>query len=144
MVKSEDELITTKICMTKDVGVNSNLFGGNLMAFIDEVAATYACQVCSDPRMITVKVDELIFKKPVKVSQHIKFYGSIIKIGRTSIKIKINVKSHNVRTGNQEEVCETNITFVRVDEFNEPLPISKDVKERYKDYVEKFKNLKEL
>lgn len=137
MVKDKEELITTKICMTKDVGVNSNLFGGYMVAFIDEAAATYACQVCSDPRMVTVQVDGLTFKRPVKVGQHIKFYGSIVEIGRTSVKININVKSHNVRTGTQVDVCETNIMFVRVDEFNEPLPISKDVKDRYSSYLKK-------
>lgn len=134
-VKDSCELITTKICMTKDVGVNGNLFGGYLMAWVDEAAATYVCQVCSDPRMVTVQVDGLTFKKPVKVGQHIKFYGSLVEMGKTSVKVKMSVKSHNVRTGTQIDVCETNVKFVRVDEFNEPLPISKDVKDRYKEYL---------
>lgn len=135
-VSAENELITTKICMTKDVGVNDNLFGGNMMAYIDEAGATYACQVCSDTRLVTVKIDELVFKNPVKVGEHIKFYGSVIKIGETSITINIRANSHNVRNGTQRLVCETNIKFVRIDEFfGKPLCISKDVKDRFQEYL---------
>jgi acyl-CoA hydrolase len=38
------ELVTTKICMALDIGVHGNMFGGNMMAFLDEVAGAYACQ----------------------------------------------------------------------------------------------------
>lgn len=139
-VNTENRFITTKICMTKDVGVNGHLFGGNMMAWIDEAGATFACQICSDPRMVTVKVDEMVFKRPVKVGQHIKFYGSVIKIGKSSIEVKIEVYSHNLRTGDQNKVCETNVTFVRIDEEGQTVPISKDVKDRYSEFVVENKN----
>lgn len=140
-VKDSCELITTKICMTKDVGVNGNLFGGYLMAWVDEAAATYVCQVCSDPRMVTVQVDGLTFERPVRVGQHIKFYGNIIEIGNSSIKVMIVVRKHNVRTGAQHDVCKTNVKFVRVDEENDSLPINKNVKDRYSSYLkEESKN----
>jgi len=41
------ELVTTKICMTLDIGVNNSLFGGNMMSLLDEAAAAYACQICA-------------------------------------------------------------------------------------------------
>lgn len=55
------ELITTKICMGLDIGVHGNLFGGKMMSFLDEAAAAYSCQICDTPRMITKKIEEVVF-----------------------------------------------------------------------------------
>lgn len=59
------ELITTHICMAKNIGVHGNMFGGIMLA-CDEAASAMTIQVCKTPNMVTIKVDELIFKKKVK------------------------------------------------------------------------------
>ena len=61
------ELVTTKICMALDLGVHGNLFGGSMMSFLDEAAAAYSCQICDTPRMVTKKIEEVVFECPVKV-----------------------------------------------------------------------------
>ena len=65
----------------------------------------------------------------------IKVYGEVKSIGNTSITIRIEVRSHNVRTGKQDVVCETDITFVKIDEDGNPIPINSSVKEKYKEKV---------
>ena len=59
------ELITTKVCMTKDIGVHGNLFGGAMLAWLDEAALAYTCQVADSTRMVTRSMSEVIFEKPV-------------------------------------------------------------------------------
>ena len=81
------ELISTKICKTSDIGVNDNLFGGALLSWMDEAGSSYASMKCCSPNMITLKIDEVLFKKPVKVKEHIRIYGRILGIGKSSIKI---------------------------------------------------------
>jgi acyl-CoA thioesterase YciA len=132
------ELITTKICMTSDLGVHGNLFGGTMMSILDEAAAAYACQICDTPRMVTKKIEEVIFENPVKVGNILKVYAEVIKIGRTSITIKLEARKHSVYTGQQKIVCSTNVVFVRIDDEGSPVPISERVKLRYKERVEKF------
>jgi len=132
------ELITTHICKASEIGVHGNMFGGTMMAMIDESAAAYAAQLCDTPRMVTIKIEELVFKKPVKVGNLMKIYGKVIEFGRSSISIYIEVRKHNVYTGEQEVVTHTNIKFVRIDEEGNPIPISDRVKTRYKERVEKF------
>ena len=132
------ELITTHICKASEIGVHGNMFGGTMMAMIDESAAAYACQLCDSPRMVTIKIEELIFKKPVKVGNLLKIYGRVIEFGTTSLSIYIEVRKHNVYTGDQEVVTHTNIKFVRIDEDGNPIPISDRVKSRYKDRLKKF------
>jgi acyl-CoA thioesterase YciA len=125
------ELITTKICMALDIGVHGNLFGGNMMCFLDEAAAAYACQICDTPRMVTKKIEEVVFENPVKVGNIIKIYGEVDKIGNSSIIIKLEARKHNVYTGQQKLVCSTKMVFVRIDDEGSPVPISERVKARY-------------
>ena len=130
------ELITTKICMTLDIGVNNSLFGGNMMSLLDEAAAAYACQVCDSAKMVTKKIEEVVFNSPVRVGNLIKIYASVDKFGTTSVTINLEARKHNVHTGKQELVCSTKMVFVKLDEEGSSIPISDRVKSRYS---ERFK-----
>lgn len=129
------ELISTYICKTGDIGVHSNMFGGNIMSLIDDAAAAYACQICDTLRIVTIKIDELVFKKPIKVGNIVKVYGEVKGFGNTSVTLYIEVRKHNVYTGKQEVVTHTNIKFVRIDDDGNPVPISERVKVRYNERV---------
>lgn len=122
--------------MGYQIGVHNNLFGGNMLSFLDESAAAYACQICDTPRMITKKIEEVVFERPVKVGNIIKIYAEVDKMGNTSISIKLEARKHNVYTGDQQIVCSTKMVFVRIDDEGTPVPISERVKTRY---VERFK-----
>jgi acyl-CoA thioesterase YciA len=132
------ELITTFLVKTSDIGISNNLFGGTMMSLIDESAVSYAMQLCDTPRMVTVKIDELVFKKAVKVGNLLKVYGKVIDFGNTSVSIYIEVRKHNVYNGVQETVTHTNIKFVRIDDEGNPLPISERIKLRYSERLKKF------
>lgn len=125
------ELINQTICLTKQIGANGNMFGGEVMSLIDISAATYASEVCRYPTMVTLKITETLFRKPIKVGHLIKVYADVKRIGNTSITIKIEVRAHNVRTEKQEVVCETDITFVKIDEDGSPIPINSKVRDLY-------------
>ena len=132
------ELITTHICKAFEIGIHNNMFGGTMMSLIDDAAASYAAQICDTPRIVTIKIDELIFKRPVKVGNLIKIYGKVLEFGRTSVSLYIEVRKHNVYTGDQDVVTQTNIKFVRIDEEGNAIPISERVKERYSERVKQF------
>ena len=125
------ELISTYVCKTGDIGVHSNMFGGHIMSLIDDAAATYTCQICDTLRVVTIKIDELIFKKPIKAGNIVKIYGEVKEFGNTSVTLYVEVRKHNVYTGKQEVVTHTNIKFVRIDDEGNPLAISERVKGRY-------------
>ena len=120
---TEMELITTKICMTLDLGVNANLFGGNMMSFLDESGAAFVYQFCETTNIVTKKVEEVIFQNPVKVGNLIKIYGSVDKVGNTSITINLEARKYNVQTSQEKLVCSTKMVFVHIDEENGPVPI---------------------
>jgi acyl-CoA thioesterase YciA len=132
------ELITTYICKEFDIGIHSNMFGGRLMSLIDDSSGSYAAQLCDTPRMVTIKFDELVFKKPVKVGSILKIYGSVVKFGITSLQLYMEIRKHNVYTGEQEIVTHTNVKFVRIDEEGNPIPLSQRVKTRYAERLKCF------
>ncbi len=132
------ELVTTYLCKTSDIGVHSNVFGGRLISIIDESSAAYAAQVCDTPRMVTIKISELLFEKAIKVNNIIKVYAKVLKFGNTSITLYVEVRKHNVYTGHQEIAMKTEIKFVRIDDEGRPIPIPNYVKERYYDRVKNF------
>ena len=125
------ELISTHPVKKSDLGFHGNLFGGKLLAWVDAAGAAYASQVCDTPRMVTVLIDECVFKKPAKEGHLLKIYGEVKSIGRSSITLKVEARSHNVYDGRQAIILSTHIKFVRIDEQGEPIPISDRVKSRY-------------
>ena len=125
------KLLTKRIVMTRDIGIHGNLFGGTLMAWIDEAAAAYATEYCFTPNMVTVRVGELTFKKPLKAGQHLRIYGEVSKIGKTSISLHIEARKYSVYSGDETVVCLTSITFVRIDDDGTPTPIAENIRNRY-------------
>jgi|TARA_R110002153_G_scaffold8581_4_gene36700 acyl-CoA thioesterase YciA len=129
------ELISTHPVKKSDLGFHGNLFGGKLLAWVDAAGAAYATQVCDTPRMVTVLIDECLFKKPAREGHLLKIYGKVNKIGNTSVTLKLEARAHNVYSGLQSIILTTNIKFVRIDENNDSLPISHKVRDKYSEIV---------
>ena len=84
------------------MGYHGNLFGGIMLAWLDEAAAAYACQVCDPPRMVTKHIGGLTFEKPARPGQIIKIYGEVLKVGNTSITLRLEARRHSVYNGTQK------------------------------------------
>ncbi len=125
-------LVTKKIVMSKDIGIHGNLFGGTLMAWLDEAAGSFASEYCLTPNLVTVRVGELIFKKPVKTGQHLRIYAEAIGFGNTSITLQLEARRYSLYSGEETIVCSTNTTFVQIDDDGTPTPISSAVRSKFK------------
>ena len=129
----EMTLITQKIAMTRDLGVHGNLFGGNMLSWIDEAAGLMATKICQTTNMVTVKMEEVNFKRPVKMGFSISIYGKVVRLGRSSITLYMEARKHNVYSGEETIVTSTKIVFVRIDEVGDPIPINQPVRDLYKE-----------
>ena len=125
------ELISTHPIKKSDLGFHGNLFGGKLLAWMDAAAAAYAMQVADTPRIVTLLIEQCVFKKPAKEGQLIKVYGEVVTIGNTSVTLYMEARSHNVYSGIQSIVLSTNMKFVRIDENGDAIPISDRVRNKY-------------
>lgn len=102
--------ITAKMCMTKDVGTHGNLFGGIMMQWLDEAGAIFARSWTGERHVVTVKFSEMVFKRPVKVGEIVRFEACDPRVGRTSITFDV------VGEVQDEVAVRTTCTFVAVDQ----------------------------
>jgi acyl-CoA thioesterase YciA len=126
------ELISTHFVKKSEVGYHGNLFGGIMLAWLDEAAAAYAAQVADTPQIVTKHIAALTFEKPVRPGQIIKIYGDVDRVGKSSLRLKIEARRHSVYNGSQRTVVSTKMTFVRIDGDGEPIPISEKVRQKYR------------
>ena len=126
------DLISTHPVKKSDLGFHGNLFGGSLLKWVDSAVAAYAMEKCHTQNMITIALDECVFKKPAKEKQLVKIYAEMTRVGNTSATFKIEARAYNVFRGDEVVILATKMTFVRVDEEGVPIPISEQVKRLFK------------
>ena len=117
------KLISTFLTRTSEIGQNNNLFGGVMLAWLDEVGGIFAAEICQTPNIVTLKMDEVIFKLPVRVKDQIRIYGKVDHIGNTSLSIKLEARRHVVETNKEILVCSTKMLYVKINEEGKPIPI---------------------
>jgi acyl-CoA thioesterase YciA len=126
------DLLSTHPVKKSDLGFHGNLFGGKLLSWVDAAVAAYAMEKCRSQNMITIALDECVFRKPAKEKQLIKIYAEMFKVGNTSATFRIQARAYNVFRGDEAILLATNMTFVRVDDEGIPIPISEQVKRAFK------------
>ena len=113
------ERISTYLCMTRDLGVDGNLFGGTMMAWMDEAAGIFAHQYSGMPRMVTLRFDEMIFRHPVKVNDIVEFFVNDPSLGRSGLSFALEGRVRDT------VVIDTSCTFIAVDMDGRPTPIQR-------------------
>jgi len=131
------ELITQQICKTSDLGVHGNLFGGTMLSWLDLSAAIMATKICKTKDMVTVKMDCVEFKAPVKENHTIAIYGEVYFMGTSSIGLKLVAKRHEIYSEDETEVCSVKTTFVRITDEGKSRPIDLEVRNKYSNLPKK-------
>ncbi len=107
-----------------NLGSHGNLFGGELLAWVDEAVAAYAMVILQNREMVTLTIDSLKFEREVKEGSLLQINAGLIKTGTTSATFQVEVNLYDPLSGEVERVFKTNMTFVRV--LNgKPTPIKK-------------------
>ena len=107
--------------MPADTNAHGTIFGGWVMAQVDIAGSIPAGERARGP-VVTVAVNSFVFKEPVFVGDIVSFYASVIKVGRTSITVDVEVFAHRGRAGTKEmvKVTEAQLTYVAVDAQRQP------------------------
>jgi len=119
----EGQLVLQTLAMPREANVAGDIFGGWIVSQMDIGGAILAYQ-CAQNRIVTVSIDKMVFLKPAYVGDLIACYASVIKTGRSSIVIKVQVWAKRMRFGDKEHLTEGIFTFVAVDEHGKSKPIS--------------------
>ena len=111
--------------MPRDTNPQGTIFGGVILSYIDMAGAIEAHRHTRIERFVTVAMREVIFHKPVFVGDLVSFYAETVRVGRTSITIRVMVEAERYGgTGERIKVTEAEVVYVAVDENRKKIEIS--------------------
>lgn len=122
------ELFIQTVAMPADTNANGDIFGGWLLSQMD-IAGGIAGRIYSGGRTVTIAVETMIFRKPVKVGDVVSCYADLTKIGTTSMTYRIEVWAIRAQSFVREKVTEGVFTYVAIGADGRPRKISSDVEE---------------
>ncbi len=120
----ERQLTIRVVAMPADTNPAGDIFGGWLMSRVDIAGSVVAIQLAKG-RVVTVAVHEFLFIKPVLVGDLVSCYAEVIKRGRTSVRVKVDVYSEQESDPETiKQVAQAELTYVAVDDVTrEPKPL---------------------
>jgi len=109
--------------LPRDTNKFGSIFGGIILSHIDLAAAVEARRSCGPLNFVTVAMDKVVFHQPVFVGDVVSFYTRTVKVGRTSVKVKIEVEADRADSQETVRVTEAEVVYVAVDKDWRPTPI---------------------
>jgi acyl-CoA thioesterase YciA len=109
--------------MPSDANYSGDIFGGWIMSQVD-VAGSIPAASLARGRIVTVAVNSFLFKQPVMIGDLVSFYAEVVRVGRTSITVDVEVYAQRRLVHEIVKVTEATLTYVAVDEQRRPRPVS--------------------
>ena len=117
------EPVLRVVPMPADANSTGDIFGGWIMSQVDIAGSIPALRLARG-KVATVAVNSFVFRQPVLIGDLVSFYAKVVKVGRTSITVDVEVYAQR---GLQEEitvkVTEATLTYVAVDRDRKPRPV---------------------
>ena len=113
------------VMMPKDTNAHGTIFGGVILSYIDQAGAVEAHRHAPG-RLVTVAMREVVFHAPVFVGDLVSFYTESLRLGRTSVTVKVTVEVERGPHGpdhGRVKVTEAEVVYVQVDRNNRPIPL---------------------
>ena len=123
-VKPQGKLVIQIVAMPADTNANGDIFGGWLVSHMD-MGAGIAGRRHARSRVVTVAIDSLVFIKPVSVGDTVCCYADVLKVGRTSMQIKMEAWTIALAEENTSKAAEGIFTFVAIDGNGKPHPVER-------------------
>jgi acyl-CoA thioesterase YciA len=102
--------------LPRDTNAQGTIFGGVILSYIDMAGAIEAHRHTSMDRFVTVAMREVIFHAPVFVGDLVSFYSETLKIGTTSITVRVIVEAERYGgLSDKVRVTEAEVIYVAVD-----------------------------
>ena len=117
------------VAMPADANANGDIFGGWVLGQIDIAGGIAASERCRG-RCATVAVDAMTFHLPVNVGDVLAAFAEVVKVGRSSMTIRVEAWATRRMSGEQVKVTEGTYTYVAIDENRRPRPVDPDTPER--------------
>jgi len=112
------------VLLPRETNSQGTIFGGVILSHIDIAGAIEAARRTKVERFVTVAMREVIFHKPVFVGDLVSFYAETLRIGNTSITVRVIVEAERVGSDSERvRVTEAEVVYVAVDENRQKIKI---------------------
>ena len=111
--------------LPRDTNSQGTIFGGVILSYIDTAGAIEAHRHTRMDRFVTVAMREVIFHKPVFVGDLVSFYCETVRVGTTSITVRVVVEAERLGRDGQVRVTEAEVVYVAVDKEGTKIKIRK-------------------
>lgn len=118
----------TTFVMPHMQNILGDLFGGHLMALVDQAAAVAAIRHAGCAA-VTASIDRVDFRHPIPVGALVTCYSSVDYVGNSSMEITVNVYAENVRTGERTHTHVAHAVFVAIDSNRKPVRVPRLIPE---------------
>ena len=119
----ERHTLSMSVLMTPDkANFSGNVHGGDLLKLLDQVAYACASRYCGG-YVVTMSVDQVIFKQSIPVGTLVTFLASVNFTGKTSMEVGIKVIAENIQKGIATHTNSCFFTMVAVDDKGRPTPV---------------------
>jgi acyl-CoA thioesterase YciA len=119
----EREPVLRVVPMPADANSTGDIFGGWIMSQVDIAGSIPALRMARG-RVATIAVNSFVFKQPVLIGDLVSFYAKVVRVGRTSITVDVEVfAQRGVPQEVTVKVTEATLTYVAVDNNRKPRPI---------------------
>lgn len=118
-------LVVQTVAMPADTNAHGDIFGGWLVSHMD-MGAGIAGRHRAKSRCVTVAIDSMVFIKRVNVGDTVCCYAEMLKVGRTSMQINIEVWTTGMLEMQHKKVAEGIFTFVAIDDQGKPHAVDRD------------------
>jgi acyl-CoA thioesterase YciA len=110
--------------LPRDTNSQGTIFGGVILSYIDTAGAIEAHRHTMMERFVTVAMREVIFHKPVFVGDLVSFYAETIRVGTTSITVRVIVEAERLALKSERvRVTEAQVIYVAVDKNGKKIKI---------------------
>lgn len=123
LLKKWNEPAIRVLMMPRDTNAYGTIFGGVILSYIDQAGAIEARRQGAR-RLVTVSMDKVVFHEPVQVGDLVSFWTETIRIGTTSITVRVVVEAMRA-SGELDKVTvtEAQVVYVNVGEDRRPAPL---------------------
>jgi acyl-CoA hydrolase len=118
----------TTFVMPHMQNVRGDLFGGELMALVDQAAAVAAIRHAGGPA-VTASIERVDFREPIPVGALVSCVATVDYVGNSSMDITVEVYSERVSSGEKRHTHTAHVVFVAVDDEGKPKRVPRLVPE---------------
>lgn len=121
-LQEDSSAVLAELVLPFQANAAGNVHGGEIIKLMDSTAGV-AAQKHSHTNVVTARIDELCFKKPVLIGEYVVCNARVVYTGSSSMEVFVTVESENLTTGNRQIALTAFFTMVSLDENGKPHPV---------------------